>query len=84
MEAGEIKAILEQALELTECLVQTDGSHFKVTAVGPIFEGLSRVKAQQVIYQPLSAQIADGSVHALTIKTYTPEKWERERKLQML
>lgn len=84
MEAAEVKAVLEQTLELTECHVENDGSHYQVIAVGEMFAELSRVQAQQAIYQPLSAQIADGSLHALTIKTYTPEKWQRERKLQML
>lgn len=84
MEAAEVKAILEQALELTECHVESDGSHYKVTAVGDMFADLSRLKAQQAIYQPLAEPIANGTLHALTIKTYTPEKWQRERKLQML
>ncbi|MCM2678623.1 BolA family protein [Echinimonas agarilytica] len=84
MEPAEIKALLEQSLDLTDCHVESDGSHYKVIAVGEMFDGLSRVKAQQAIYQPLQAQIADGSLHALTIKTYTPTQWQRERKLMML
>lgn len=84
MEAAEVKAILEQALELTECQVESDGSHYKVTVVGEMFADLSRVKAQQAVYQPLSEQIANGTLHALTIKAYTPEKWQRESKLQQL
>lgn len=84
MDVTEVKALLEQALELTECYVEGDGSHYKVTAVGEIFDGMSRLKSQQAIYQPLSEKIADGTLHALTIKTYTPEKWQREKKLQML
>ncbi len=84
MDAGEIQALLTQALDLTECHVETDGSHYKVTAVGELFEGLSRLKAQQAVNQPLAQYIADGSIHAVSIKAYTPEKWQRERKLQML
>ncbi|MBD1389899.1 BolA family transcriptional regulator [Neiella sp. HB171785] len=84
MNAAEVKELLEQAISLQECHVEAEGTHFKVIAVGDLFEGMSRVKAQQTIYQPLSDVIADGSVHAVTIKTFTPEKWQRERKLMML
>lgn len=84
MDAADVKKLLEQALTLDECLVEAEGTHFKVIAVGELFTGMSRVKAQQTIYQPLSAVIADGSVHAVTIKTYTPDTWQRERKLMML
>ena len=84
MEPAELKALLEQALDLTDCHVQSDGSHYVVHVVRDMFASLSRVKGQQAVYQPLASQIADGTVHALTIKTYTPEKWQRERKLLML
>ena len=84
MEAAEVKAILEQALELTECHVECDGSHYKVTAVGEMFAALSRLKAQQAVYQPLSEPISNGTLHAVTIKTYTPEQWRRQSKLQLL
>ena len=84
MQPEQVKQILEAALELAECHVSSDGSHYSVIAVGEIFADLRRLKAQQVIYAPLNSYIADGSLHALSIKTYTPEKWRLERKLQML
>jgi acid stress-induced BolA-like protein IbaG/YrbA len=34
------------------------------------------VKKQQLVYQCLQQHIASGAIHALTIKTYTPEQWQ--------
>lgn len=69
------------ALALDEVHVTGDGSHFQVVAVSEQFATMSRVKKQQAIYAPLMEYIADNRIHALSIKTYTPEEWKRDRKL---
>ncbi|WP_299019174.1 BolA family iron metabolism protein IbaG [uncultured Photobacterium sp.] len=84
MEISDIKQILGNALELDEIIVKGDGSHYEVIAVGAIFEGMSRVKKQQTIYGPLMAKIAANDIHALSIKTFTPEEWARDKKLMSL
>lgn len=85
MDKQEIIDRLNQALKLDEVYVMSDdGSHFQVIAVGELFAELSRVKKQQVIYAPLSEFIADNRIHALSIKTYTPTEWQRDRKLMGL
>ena len=81
MENNEIAALLKEQLNLTEAYVSGDGSHFQIIAVSDQFTDMSRVKKQQFIYSPLKEKIADGSMHALSIKTYTEQEWERERKL---
>lgn len=81
MEPAEIKVILEQALELDEIHVKGVGSHFEVIAVGDVFEGMSRVKKQQMIYGPLMEHIATNIIHALTIKALTPAQWALDKKL---
>ncbi len=84
MDIEQIKSLLSNELNLEEVIVKSDGSHFQITAVGDVFDGLSRVKQQQAVYKPLSAHIADGSMHAVTIKTYTPAAWQKDKKLQSL
>ncbi len=84
MEISDIKHILENALELDEIIVKGEGSHYEVIAVGAIFEGMNRVKKQQTIYGPLMGQIAANDIHALSIKTFTPEEWARDKKLMSL
>lgn len=80
MEIEEIKTLLTASLELDEVHVKGEGSHYQVIAVGNLFEGMSRVKKQQAIYAPLSDVIAAGTIHALSIKAFTPEEWKREQK----
>ncbi|EGN74868.1 Putative transcriptional regulator, BolA superfamily [Idiomarina sp. A28L] len=83
MNPNEIEALLQEALELDEVHVSGEGSHFQVIAVSASFANLSRVKQQQMIYRPLNDKISDGTIHALSIKAYTPEKWQREKLLNM-
>lgn len=82
MDAQQIEALLREALKLDEVYAKTDGSHVQVIAVGEIFAGLSPVKKQQLIYGPLNDAIADGSIHAVSIKAYTPDEWRRDKLLQ--
>jgi len=74
-----IKEKLEQALELDECIVKGENGTFQVIAVGQIFENLSRVKKQQIIYAPLMEEIASNAIHALTIKALTPDDWQKQK-----
>ena len=84
MEAKQVEDILTQALALEFVKVKAEGSHYEVIAVGSCFDGVSRVKQQQMVYAPLMEKISDGTLHAVSIKAYTPEQWERDRKLMML
>ncbi len=79
MNIESIKEKLEQALVLDECIVKGENGTFQVIAVGEIFTGLSRVKKQQVIYGPLTEEIASNAIHALTIKALTPDEWQKQK-----
>ncbi|MFA5625900.1 MAG: BolA family protein [Thiohalomonadaceae bacterium] len=83
METREIKHLIEAGIVDCEANVSGDGSHFDATVISPAFAGLSMVKKQQLVYATLGDRITNGSIHALTIKTYTPEEWETQRKLQV-
>lgn len=83
MDPKEIEALLQDALNLDEVHVKGEGSHYQVIAVSDVFAEMSRVKQQQMIYAPLQEKIADGTIHALSIKAYTPEKWRREKLFNM-
>lgn len=81
MDIKQIEQLLSEQLQLTEVRVSAEGSHYAVVAVGSCFTDVSRVKQQQMVYAPLMAAIADGSIHAVSIKTFTPEQWRREKLL---
>lgn len=83
MDLSEIETLLKDALSLDEVYVTGDGSHFSIIAVSDSFNEMSRVKRQQAVYGPLSDKIADGSMHAISIKTFSVKDWERERQFHL-
>ena len=83
MENPQIQSLLKETLGLTEVFVSGDGSHFQVIAVSDQFADMSRLKKQQFVYAPLSELIAEGSMHAVSIKTFTESQWKREKLFNM-
>ena len=72
MQAEEIKSVVEAAVENSTVQVTVDGSHVNLVVVSPVFEGLSPVKQQQLVYASLQDAIASGAIHAVHMKTLTP------------
>ncbi|GAA5194408.1 BolA family protein [Ferrimonas gelatinilytica] len=83
MEPKELEHRLQEALQLAEVHVKAEGTHYTVVAIGDAFEGLTKVKRQQAVYAPLTDKITDGTLHALTIKAFTPAEWQREKIFNM-
>ncbi|MGB0564277.1 MAG: BolA family protein [Spirulinaceae cyanobacterium] len=69
-----IKAQLPDAQVKVEDLTG-GGDHLQATVVSAAFEGQTRVKQHQLIYGALQAELASEAIHALALKTYTPESW---------
>ncbi len=84
MDSSDIQKLLQEKLQVQELHVKGEGSHFEVIAVDATFDDMSRVKRQQFIYAPLMEYIQRNDIHALSIKTFTPEEWVRDKKLMSL
>ena len=84
MEPKDIERILKETLNLDEVYAQGENAHFGVIVVNDEIAALSRVKQQQTIYAPLMSYFESGEIHALTIKTYTQEKWKMDRMLNVI
>ncbi|MDC0611307.1 BolA family iron metabolism protein IbaG [Vibrio sp.] len=84
MDSAQVQQILNEALNLEEIHVKGEGSHYEVIAVDACFDGMSRVKKQQLIYSPLMEYIQRNDIHAVSIKAYTPQDWARDKKLMSL
>ena len=76
MDAAAVKALLENHLENCTFHVEGEGANYNIEAIGEVFDGLRPVKRQQLVYGALGDHIADGSIHAVNIRTYTPQEWE--------
>ncbi len=75
MQAQDVEKLISDQLDNVDVVVETDGYQYMVRAVGEVFADLNAVKRQQLIYGCLNQQIADGSIHAVVIKTFTPEEF---------
>lgn len=52
------------------------GDHLEAIVVSSEFMGKTRVKQHQLIYEALKDEMATEAIHALALKTYTPEAWK--------
>jgi acid stress-induced BolA-like protein IbaG/YrbA len=55
--------------------VEGEGCNFQLNLIDDTLAGLSPVKRQQLIYAHLNAWIADGSIHAVTMKFFSRAAW---------
>jgi BolA protein len=59
--------------------VEDGGGHFAVVVVSTAFRGLSRIAAQKLVYETL-AELMTEDIHALSMRTFTPEQWTATRR----
>ena len=59
-----------------EVKVVGDGQHFEAIIVSEDFAGKTRVKQHQMVYGVLQDELATETIHALSLKTFTPEAWQ--------
>lgn len=85
-----LQAQLEQRLAtLAPTLLQIDNesrghggyfegkeSHFKVTIVSAVFDGVRAVARHQKVYAAAGDLLAAGGIHALAIHAYAPQEWQ--------
>ena len=83
MTTDEIKAKIESGIETCQATVTGDNGMFDAVVVADQFAGLTPVKKQQMVYKTVNDAIASGEIHALTIKTYTPDEWQTASKLKI-
>ena len=51
-----------------------DGQHFEAVIVSPQFTGKNRVQQHQLVYLTLGERMR-AEIHALSMRTFTPEGW---------
>ena len=71
MNEDEIRRILSNGLVDCEVELQIEGNKVMARMVGDVFEGLSRVKRQQLVYNLLDDKISSGEIHALSMSCLT-------------
>ncbi len=76
MDARTVEAMVRDALEGAEVSVEGAGANYDITVISDVFADMRPVKKQQTVYAALNQAIADGSIHAVNIRTFTPDEWK--------
>ncbi len=69
-----IKYSIETGMACDLVQVVGDGEHFEAIIVSPAFANKNRVQQHQLVYLALGDRMK-AEIHALSMKTYTPEQW---------
>lgn len=53
-----------------------DGQHFEAIIVSPQFTGKNKIQQHQLVYLALGDRMR-SEIHALAMRTFTPESWAK-------
>ena len=74
-----IEDLLREGLPCEHLTVEGDGHHFEAVIVSAEFVSKNRVQRQQRVNAVLKGHFDTGVLHALSMKTLTPEEWSAQR-----
>ena len=71
----EVINLIKQKIADSEVFVENlkGDDHLQVTVISSEFNGLSLVKQHQLVYSALKKELASEAIHALALKTETPD-----------
>ncbi len=75
---ADIQGYIAQGLPCEHLAVNGDGAHFEAIIVSSVFEGKNRIQRQQAVYKALGGRMESGEIHALSMRTLTPEEWRQQ------
>jgi acid stress-induced BolA-like protein IbaG/YrbA len=80
----QVKTMIKAKLPDAEVVVRDltgGGDHLEAIVVSSQFEGKTKVKQHQLVYGSLNEALASEAIHALALKTYTPQAWQNSGQL---
>ena len=76
MNPDELEKIIKEAFADGHVDVTGDGRHFSAVVVSQAFDGKNMIARHRLVYAALGDRFDTEAVHALSLKTYTPEQWQ--------
>lgn len=77
MEPIEIARLIESGLPDASVQVRSDdNTHFEAIVVAEAFSGKRPLARHQLVYRSLGNRVGN-EIHALSIRAYTPDEWQR-------
>lgn len=78
MDPNNIKNIIKKKIEVNKIFINSDDNvHYKAIIISDEFDGLSLINRQKKINSILNQFIIQGEIHAISLKTYTTQEWEK-------
>lgn len=74
MNPEDIAALIEAGMDNATVSVSGDGSKFEAQIISTAFDGLNTVKRHKLVYPLVNEHIKSGAIHALTLRTLTPDE----------
>ncbi len=74
MTLEEVQAKLENGIEDSEVVMEGDGCNCSAVIVSSAFDGLSLLQRQRLVLGLVKEEIKSGELHALSVKTFTPDE----------
>ena len=78
MRAEQVKQCILDHIQNAEVEITGDDYHYQATIISPVFQGKSLVQRQQLVYQALGQAFTQGTLHAFSMKTFTPDEWAEQ------
>ncbi|MBD1914234.1 MULTISPECIES: BolA/IbaG family iron-sulfur metabolism protein [unclassified Leptolyngbya] len=79
---SQVESMIKLALPDADVQIQDltgGGDHYQAIVVSSAFEGKSLIKQHQLVYSALNQAMSSEAIHALSLKTFTPESWEQSK-----
>jgi monothiol glutaredoxin len=73
---SDIEKLVKQGIADSTVFIEGTGCDFTVTVISEQFADLSLVKKQQLVMATLTEPLGNGKLHAVSIRTYTPDEWQ--------
>jgi len=75
--AEQIKQWIESGMPGSRVEIDGDGRHFQAMILSEGFAGKTRIQQHQMVYDALGDKMK-AEIHALSLRTLTPEQWEQQ------
>ena len=75
----QVESMIKAGLPDAEVRIQDltgGGDHYQVTVISSQFEGKNLIQQHQLVYGAVKQAMSSEAIHALSLKTYTPETWQ--------
>lgn len=80
MQADFIKQLIEKEFPDSQVIVRgDDGVHFEAIVVASAFEAKTLPQQHRLVYSALGGRMESGEIHALALRTFTPEAWKQHQ-----